>query len=83
MLPYRTYDEFWGLVTGSKPPGIQRDKLLMAINRGEGLGNPRRLGIALALRVRVVERGTVRSYRLFPGERFGLQLPDDADHRFV
>ena len=83
MLPYRTYDEFWGLVTGCKPPGIQRDKLLMAINRGEGLGNPRRLGNALALRVRVVERGTVRSYRLFPGERFDLQLPEAADHRFV
>ena len=35
------------------------------------------------LRVRVVERGTVRSYRLFPGDRFDLQLPDAADHRFV
>ena len=83
MLPYRTYDEFWGLVTGCTPPGLQRDKLLMAINRGEGLGDPRRLGSALALRVRVVERGTVRSYRLFPGDRFDLQLPDAADHRFV
>ncbi len=83
MLPYRTYGEFWGLVTGCTPPGLQRDKLLMAINRGEGLGDPRRLGNALALRVRVVERGTVRSYRLFPGDRFDLQFPDAADHRFV
>ena len=48
----------------------------MGINRGEGLGDPRRLGVALALRVRVVERGTVQSYRLFPGEHFRLVRPE-------
>ena len=83
MLPYRTYDEFWGLVTGQTPAGLHRGKLLRAINRGEGLGDPGRLGDALALRVRVVERGTVRSYRLFPGERFDLQLAAASGHRFV
>ena len=83
MLPYRKYDEFWGLVTGQTPPGLHRDKLLLAINRGEGLGAPLRFGNALALRVRFVERGTVRSYRLFPGERFELRLPAASDHRFV
>ena len=83
MLPYRTYDEFWRLVTGRTQAGLHRDTLLMAINRGEGLGDPRRLGNALALRVRIVERGTVRSYRLFPGERFDLTLPAASDHRFV
>ena len=83
MLPYRTYDEFWGLVTGQEAPELRRDRLLTAINRGEDLADPRRLGNALALRVRVVERGTVRSFRLFPGDRFDLKLPDAAEHRFV
>ena len=83
MLPYRKYAEFWRLVTGRKSPDLQLETLLLAINRGEGLTDPRRLGDALALRVRVVEHGTVRSYRLFPGERFKLNLPAQAGNRFV
>ena len=70
-------------MTGRTSAGLHRDKLILAINRGEGLGDPRCLGNALALRVRVVERGTVRSYRLFSGERFDLKLPATSDHRFV
>ncbi|RME28936.1 MAG: serine/threonine-protein kinase PknK, partial [Deltaproteobacteria bacterium] len=83
MLPYRKADEFWRLVTGKTQPEIYLDDLLMAINRGEGLSDPRRLGNALALRVRNVERGTVRSYRLFPGERFSLELPVATVNAFV
>ena len=83
MLPYRTYDEFWRLVTGRKSADFQLETLLLAINRGEGLTDPRRLGDALALRVRVVEHGTVRSYRLFPGARFKLDLPAHPGNRFV
>ena len=83
MLPYRTYDEFWQLVTGRESAHIKLETLLLAINRGEGLTDPQRLGHALALRVRVVEHGTVRSYRLYPGERFKLSLPEQADSRFV
>ena len=83
MLPYRTYDEFWKLVTGQTAAALHRDKLLLAINRGEGLSDPKRLGDALALRVRLAEQGTVRSYRLFPGERFSLELPAASNHRFV
>ncbi len=83
MLPYRTYDTFWGLITGQKLAGLYRDQLILAINRGEGLSDPQCLGSALALRVRDVEHGTVRSYRLFPGERFELLLPEASGNRFV
>ena len=83
MLPYRTYDEFWDLVTGQKSAALRLEKLLLAINRGEGLTDPRRLGDALALRVRVVEHGTVRSYRLFAGERFKLALLAGSGNSFV
>ena len=83
MLPYRTADRFWKLVTGQTQPGLYLDDLLMAINRGEGLSDPKRLGNTLALRVRFVERGTIRSYRLFPGEHFSLVLPASSGNQFV
>jgi serine/threonine protein kinase len=83
MLPYRTADEFWRLVSGESQPGIYLDGLLTAINRGEGLSDPKRLGNTLALRVRVVEHGTIRSYRLFPGEKFQLLLPATGSNAFI
>ena len=83
MLPYRKGEEFWRLVTGKSHPGIYLNDLLMAINRGEGLSDPKRLGNTLALRVRVVDQGTIRSYRLFPGGRFQLVLPPTGSNEFV
>lgn len=83
MLPYRKWDEFWRLVTGKSQPGIYLDDLLTAINRGEGLNDPKRLGNTLALRVRVVEHGTIRSYRLFPVDKFQLILPVTGSNDFV
>ena len=81
MLPYRTYDEFWRLVAGRADPDLYRDRLITGVNRGEGLRNP--VGGALALRVRVVDRGTVQSYRLFPADHFRLAIPAQSEHRFV
>ena len=83
MLPYRNHGEFWRLVAGRADPALYRDKLLMGINRGEGLRDPRRLGDVLALRMRVVDRGTVHSYRLFPAEHIRLVLPAGSEHQFV
>jgi serine/threonine protein kinase len=83
MLPYRTADEFWRLVTGRSEAALQLDGLLTAINRGEGLSDPKRLSNTLALRVRDVEHGTIRSYRLFPGEKFRLLLPPTGNNEFI
>ncbi len=52
--------------------------ILRAINRGEGLSDPARLGNQLALRVREVEKGTIRSYRVFTGERFALRSEQEG-----
>lgn len=73
MLPYRSVHGFLSLVMDaeSDQAGEVRS-ILEAINRGEGLSDPARLGNQLALRVRQVERGTVRSYRLFDGNLFSL-----------
>lgn len=83
MLPYQTADKFRRLVTGEAQPAMYLDQVLTAINRGEGLIDPKRLDNALALRVRFVDRGTVRSYRLFPGKHFSLVLPRGSGNEFV
>ena len=76
--------QFWRLVTGVTEPGIYLDDLITAINRGEGLSDPKRLGNALALRVRVVERGTVSKLSPLPRrEASSLSLPATTGNDFV
>ena len=73
MLPYGSIDPFLDAI---EQPGAKSAEevtaILRAINRGEGLNDPARLGNQLALRVRQVDKGTLRSYRLFDGEHFTL-----------
>jgi serine/threonine protein kinase len=73
MLPYRSIDPFLDAIKqlGAKSPD-EITEVLQAINRGEGLSDPARLGNQLALRVRQVDKGTIRSYRLFDGDHFTL-----------
>ena len=84
MLPYKTAEEMLAVVRGDHGPEGLLERLLHAINRGEGLSRPERLGNNLALEVRRVEGGSVRSYRLYPRERFSLSLKDQGSRsRFV
>lgn len=84
MLPYRAAKRMVEIVRGEASIASLTSELLHAINRGEGLQRPERLGDSLALQLRHVEHGTVRSYRLFPVEGFGLQVQDyAAKARFV
>lgn len=84
MLPYRSAKRMVEIVRGATPIDELTSEILHAINRGEGLQRPERLGASLALQLRQVEHGTVRSYRLFPVEGFGLQVQDfAAKGRFV
>ncbi|MCW2312068.1 methylation-associated defense system protein kinase MAD6 [Rhodoferax antarcticus] len=84
MLPYRSAKRMIEIVRGATPIEELTSEILHAINRGEGLQRPERLGASLALQLRHVEHGTVRSYRLFPVEGFGLQVQDfAAKARFV
>lgn len=84
MLPYRSAKRMVDVVRApSDFEGLTKE-LLHAINRGEGLQRPERLGGSLALQLRQVEHGTVRSYRLFPLDGFTLRVQDFAAHaRFV
>ncbi len=84
MLPYKTADELLAVVRGDRQPEGLLEPLLVAINRGEGLTRPERIGNNLALEVRRVEGGSVHSYRLYPRQRFSLALADQASRsRFV
>jgi len=84
MLPYKTADELLSIVRGETKPKGLLDSLLVAINRGEGLTRPERIGNNLALEVRRVASGSVRSYRMYARDRFSLELADQATRsRFV
>ncbi len=84
MLPYQSAKRMVEIVLGKSPPRGLTTELISAINRGEGLFRPERIGDSLALQVRQVEHGTIRSYRLFPLTGFELLVEDHADKaRFV
>lgn len=84
MLPYRSAKRMVEIVRNAVPLEMLTGEILHAINRGEGLQHPERLGGSLALQLRQIEHGTVRSYRLFPIEGFALQVQDfGANARFV
>lgn len=85
MLPYRSIDPFLDAI--EQPGAKSADEvtaILRAINRGEGLSDPVRLNNQLALRVRQVDKGTIRSYRLFDGDHFTLRTEQEtAAHPFL
>ena len=84
MLPYRYFEDFRAIVMKEIDPLSKVQLLLKAINRGEGLADPIKLGKSLALRVRRVEKGTIQSYRLFDGNAFSLGRRETGDSiRFV
>jgi len=78
MLPYRAAGRLLDFVERRSPATVGLYEVLSAINRGEGLADPERLHSSLALQVRTVEGGSIRSYRLFPKHRFRLEVLDEA-----
>lgn len=77
MLPYRSALRFLQLLASPAADPAAKDEVLYALNRGEGLATPARIGEALVLKLRDVPHGTVRSFRLFPASGFTLE-PGDA-----
>jgi hypothetical protein len=72
MLPYPSALRFLSLVASPTAAAAARDEMLYALNRGEGLAAPDRIGSALALKLREVPHGTIRSFRRFPAAGFSL-----------
>lgn len=85
MIPFRSGQQLLELLQASAEQLSQaKDGLLRALNRSEGIINPAMMTGQLALQVREVERGAIRSYRLFPADRMTLRAQDTADRaKFV
>ena len=58
--------------------------MILAINRGEGLHTPDVFGGQLAMQVRKINRGSIKSYRVFPSDVFTMAVEDIAvDASFI
>ena len=73
LLPHRSAADFLRALAATEPMPDVRQELVYAINRSEGLAEPGKLGPALALAVRQVRGGSIRSYRLFPLDGFTVE----------
>lgn len=83
MLPYRAAREFADILAQPAAAPERLPELIAALNRSEGFAEPDRLGGALALQVRVVPGGTIRSYRLFPASELALTVTGAADSPYL
>lgn len=83
MLPYASVLRFVELLSTEASIDATRDMVLRAFNRGEGLTAPDRIGEGLALKVREVTGGLIRSYRRFPAEGFQLKPADPPAPAYV
>lgn len=77
LIPYGAAKKMLALLTKRVEPRKAALDIIRAINRGEGILETR-LHDKLALQVRQVESATVRSYRVFPAERFELVPQEPA-----
>lgn len=72
LLPYKAAARMLELIQGKEDPKTAAVEAIKAINRGEGIFDTDRLIGKLALQVRQVDGGTMRSYRVFPADKFTL-----------
>ena len=73
LIPYQTAPKMLEILESRPDPKSAALEVLRAINRGEGISNSSRLQNKLALQVRMVDVGMVRSYRVFDASNFALK----------
>ncbi|MCM7168347.1 methylation-associated defense system protein kinase MAD6 [Enterobacter quasiroggenkampii] len=78
LLPYRSAKLLIRYLENSALMNEAKSLAINAINRGEGLHNPMYFNGQLAMQVRKVHLGTIRSYRLFPSDVFSIEVKDSA-----
>ncbi|AEP29398.1 methylation-associated defense system protein kinase MAD6 [Brumicola nitratireducens] len=78
LLPYRSAKLLVSFLEGEKSLEEAKTLAINAINRGEGLHNPMYFNGQLAMQVRKVNQGTIKSYRLFPSDVFSIEVKDSA-----
>ncbi len=93
MLPFEAADTFLNILQVGDPTreggpdeaqlATAQASILEAINRAEGLAEPEGLGGDLALQIRDVRDGTIRSYRVFPASDFRVAVIPDHQLPFL
>jgi hypothetical protein len=78
LIPYDAASRMLVLLEENPDPAASALRIIEAINRGEGISNTSRLQGKLALQVRQVESGTLRSYRVFDASHFSLVAQESA-----
>ncbi|MCC2523577.1 hypothetical protein [Vibrio coralliilyticus] len=78
LLPYRVAKQLVAFLSGEAPLESAKKQVINAINRGEGLHNPMFFEGQLAMQVRKVALGTIKSYRVFPQDVFTVDIKDAA-----
>ncbi len=77
LVPYDAAGRMLELIDDGSQPAEHALKILDSINHGEGITHTSRLRGKLALQVRTVESGALRSYRVFDAAHFTL-VPQEA-----
>jgi serine/threonine protein kinase len=78
LLPYRSAKLLVSFLESKMSLDEAKTLAINAINRGEGLHNPMCFNGQLAMQVRKVNQGTIKSYRLFPADVFSIEVKDSA-----
>ena len=78
LVPYPSARRMVEMIDGKIDPRSATLEMIRAINRGEGVFDSSRLRGKLTLQVRQVDGATVRSYRVFPADRFRLTKQEPA-----
>ena len=79
LIPYDAAGGMLALLENHQDPAATALKIIEAINHGEGITRTSRLRGKLALQVRQVESGVLRSYRVFDAGHFTL-APQESAH---
>ena len=79
LIPYDAAGRMLDLLENNHDPATSSLKIIEAINHGEGISRTSRLRGKLALQVRPVESGVLRSYRVFDARHFSL-VSQEAAH---
>jgi hypothetical protein len=79
LVPYDAAGRMLALLENKDDPAASTLRIIEAINHGEGISRTSRLRGKLALQVRPVDSGVLRSYRVFDASHFTL-LPQESAH---
>lgn len=78
LVFYRSAHTLLEYLNGNMCLEDAKQQIVYAINRGEGLHQPDFFNGQLAMQIRKVAKGTIKSYRVFPEDVFSIKIKDEA-----